>query len=148
MKKLRGYIFSRDFLGERVPQAVQNLVIRDYCQRVGAQYLLSASEYAMADCHLILEQLLDEIDQVDGIVLYSLFQLPANGTARLRVLTRILAAEKELHLALEGFAIRDNNQIRRVEDVWRVKQTLPDCPAAADLSAWAGGTVFAADRRI
>ena len=27
MKKFRGYIFSRPFLGERVPQSVQNLVI-------------------------------------------------------------------------------------------------------------------------
>ena len=143
MKKLRGYIFSREFLGERVPQAVQNLVIRDYCQRVGAQYLLSASEYAMTDCHLILEQLLDDLDQVDGIVAYSLFQLPASSKARLRVLTRILTAGKELHLALEGFAIREEHQIRRVEDVWRVKQALPDCPSAKDMSAYAGGTVFA-----
>lgn len=143
MNKLRGYIFSREFLGERVPQAVQNLVIRDYCQRTGAQFLLSASEYAMEDCHLILEQLLDELDQVDGIVAYSLFQLPADSAARLRVLSRILTAGKSLHLALEGFAISSENQIQRVEDVWRVKRTLASCPTVADLAAYAGGTVFA-----
>ncbi|HTJ97197.1 MAG TPA: LIC12192 family sporadic carbohydrate cluster protein [Rhodocyclaceae bacterium] len=142
MTQLRGYIFSREFLGERVPQAVQNLVLRDYCQRIGAQYLLSASEYAMQDCHLILEQLLDEIDSVDGIVAYSLFQLPADSSARLRVLTRIFAAGKELHLALEGFSIRSESQIQRVEDIWRVKQTLPECAAADDLSAYAGTTIF------
>lgn len=141
--KLRGYIFSREFLGERVPQAVQNLVIRDYCQRIGAQFLLSASEYAMQDSHLILEHLLDELDDVDGLVPYSLFQLPADHAARLRVLSRVLAAGKEMHFALEGFAIRSETQIQRVDDIWRVKQTLADCPAAADLAAYAGGTVFA-----
>lgn len=143
MKKLRGYIFSREFLGERVPQAVQNLVIRDYCQRIGAQFLLSASEYAMQDSHLILEHLLDELEGVDGLVPYSLFQLPADQAARLRVLSRVLAAGKEMHFALEGFAIRSETQIQRVDDIWRVKQTLADCPAAADLAAYAGGTVFA-----
>lgn len=29
--RLKGYIFSRPFLGERVPQHIQNIVIRDYC---------------------------------------------------------------------------------------------------------------------
>ena len=32
-KKVRGYIFSRSFMGERVPQHVQNIVIRDYCEK-------------------------------------------------------------------------------------------------------------------
>ena len=45
----RGYIFSRPFHGNRVPQHVQNMVIRDYCQRNGLNYLLSATEYAMPD---------------------------------------------------------------------------------------------------
>ena len=32
MKQIRGYIFSRPFLDERVPQNVQNLVIREFCK--------------------------------------------------------------------------------------------------------------------
>ena len=76
MSGVRGYIFSRPFMGERVPQHVQNLVIRDYCKKQGIQYLLSATEYALADCYLILQQVLDELPQLDGIVFYSLFLLP------------------------------------------------------------------------
>ena len=30
MKKVRGYNFSRNFMGERVPQHVQNIVIKDF----------------------------------------------------------------------------------------------------------------------
>ena len=75
MKKVRGYNFSRSFMGERVPQHVQNLVIRDYCQKQGLQYLLSATEYAMANSHLILQQVLNELPNLDGIVFYSLFLL-------------------------------------------------------------------------
>ena len=31
--KLKGYIFSRPFFGERVPQNVQNIILRDYCKK-------------------------------------------------------------------------------------------------------------------
>ena len=54
MNGVRGYIFSRPFMGERVPQHVQNLVIRDYCKKQELKYLLSATEYAMEGSHLIL----------------------------------------------------------------------------------------------
>ena len=53
MKKLRGYIFSRAFMGERVPQSIQNLVIREFCKKNNYSYLLSAAEYAMNDCSLL-----------------------------------------------------------------------------------------------
>ena len=30
--KVRGYIFSRAFMGERVPQHIQNQIIRKFCE--------------------------------------------------------------------------------------------------------------------
>ena len=58
IKKVRGYIFCRSFMGERAPQHVQNIVIRDYCERNGLNYLLSATEYAMPQCYIMLEEVL------------------------------------------------------------------------------------------
>ena len=49
MKNLKGYIFSRKFYDERVPQHIQNLVLRNYCQVNKLHYLLSATEYAMKE---------------------------------------------------------------------------------------------------
>ena len=34
-------------MGERVPQSIQNLVLRDYCKRNGFIYELSTVEYCM-----------------------------------------------------------------------------------------------------
>ena len=76
IKTVRGYIFSRKFLDERVPQHVQNIVIRDYCKNNNLQYLLSSTEYILEDSHLMMQQLMNEIKKTDGIVAYSLFQLP------------------------------------------------------------------------
>jgi sporadic carbohydrate cluster protein (TIGR04323 family) len=120
----RGYIFSRPFMGERVPQHVQNIVIRDCCKRNGLLYLLSASEYAMQDCHLILKQVLDELSNIDVIVLYSLFQLPRDTAEREWVYRRVLSLGKTLYFAVESLKMSSEEERERVEVIWRVRETL------------------------
>ena len=44
MKKVRGYNFSRPFMGERVPQHVQIIVIKDFCRKKKLNFLLSVTE--------------------------------------------------------------------------------------------------------
>ena len=127
MNGVRGYVFSRPFMGERVPQHVQNLVIRDYCKKKGLQYLLSATEYAMANSHLILKQVLDELSKLDGIVFYSLFLLPEDKTERDRVIQVILKKEKTIYFAVEGLRISNKSDHERIESIWQVKKILPNC---------------------
>ena len=127
MNKVRGYIFSRAFMGERVPQHVQNLVIRDYCERTGLQYLLSATEYAMADCHLILEQILEEISYLHGLVAYSLFQLPEKSQSREKIYQHIISEKKSFCFAVEGMTAHTMGDFERIETIWRIRQTLPHC---------------------
>tara|TARA_B100001027_G_scaffold216255_1_gene192086 strand:+ start:1049 stop:1363 length:315 start_codon:yes stop_codon:yes gene_type:complete len=90
MIKVRGYMSSRDFMGERVPQHVQNLVIRNFCNQNKYQYLLSAVEYVMDGSYLILKQILQEIKNLDGIGFYSIFQLPYNDKDRISFLEKII----------------------------------------------------------
>ena len=127
MNGVRGYIFSRPFMGERVPQHVQNLVIRDYCKKQGFQYLLSATEYAMPNSHLILQQVLDELSELDGIIFYSLFLLPEDTTERDRVIQIILTKEKTIYFAVEGLRISNIPEYERIEIIWQVKKVLPNC---------------------
>ena len=127
MKGVRGYIFSRSFLGERVPQHVQNLVIRDYCNKQGLQYLLSATEYAMANSHLILQEVLEELSKLDGIVFYSLFLLPEDKTERDRMINFILKKEKTIYFAVEGLRMSNKTEHERIENILQVKKVLPNC---------------------
>ena len=50
-------------------------------------YLLSATEYGMEKSYLMLEKILVELKSksIDGIVAYSLFQLPEDKKIRLKV---------------------------------------------------------------
>jgi sporadic carbohydrate cluster protein (TIGR04323 family) len=127
VNKVRGYIFSRPFMGERVPQHVQNLVIRDYCEKHHLQFLLSATEYAMQGCHLILEQVLCELPEIEGLVAYSLYQLPEDGQQRSRIYERVLNRNKSIHFAVEGLNANTHAECEKIETLWRIRLTLPLC---------------------
>lgn len=116
-KGYRGYVFSRPIDNHRVPQHIQNLVIRDYAQRRKLHYLLSATEYAMADCYLVLEQVLAELSTLDGVILYSMFMLPADAAQRAEIYRRVLGEGASLHSAVEGFSLRDQGDAERWETV-------------------------------
>lgn len=127
MNSVRGYIFSRPFMGERVPQHVQNLVIRDYCERNRLQFLLSATEYVMPNCHLILQQVMGELTEISGLVAYSLFQLPEESSQRQVIYKQILSQEKVLYFAVEGLRASTKQACERIETLWRIRLTLPQC---------------------
>ena len=126
----RGYIASRPVAGERTAQHVQNLVVRDYARRKGLAFLLSATEYAMPGCYMMLEQVLDELPAIEGIICYSLGMLPADSARRRAVWRRVLDEGASLHGALEGLMVRSEADVARVEDIWLVRGLLPSCPAA------------------
>jgi sporadic carbohydrate cluster protein (TIGR04323 family) len=126
----RGYIASRPVRGLNQPQNVQNLVIRDYAQRNGLDYLLSATEYAMDGCYMILDSVLDELPKIQGIICYSLFMLPRKQDRRLAVYDRILQSGATLHGALETLSVTGAGDIHKVEDMFLVEQFAPQAVPA------------------
>ena len=124
MIKVRGYMFSRDFMGERVPQHVQNLVIRNYCNQNKYHYLLSAVEYVMDGSYLILKQILQEIKNLDGIGFYSIFQLPYNDKDRIIFLEKIIKKKKFLFFCSEGFVVKNRKDVNRINTIWLIKKNL------------------------
>ena len=118
----RGYIASREIRGVTFPQHVQNLVIRDYAQRQKLLFLLSATEYAMPACYMMLDSILHELSSLEGIILFSLFMLPDNRSRRVALYQQVLGAGASLHAALEGFSIRSADDIDRAEDILLVEK--------------------------
>lgn len=123
-RRVRGYVTSRPFFGERAPQHVQNLVIRDFCARNDLTYLLSATEYAMPACYMMLEDVLAELGRIDGIAMYSIFLLPQRQARRLAIYQRVLAAGATLHGALENLTLSAEADVARLEDIWTVQQVV------------------------
>jgi sporadic carbohydrate cluster protein (TIGR04323 family) len=113
----RGYIASRKVRGQLMPQQVQNLVVRDYARRKGLTYKLSATEYGMDGCYMMLESVLQELDSLEGVILFSLFMLPKRAERRRAIYDRVLESGASLHAALEDLAITSADDIARVEDI-------------------------------
>ena len=124
----RGYIFSRHFLNERVPQHIQNIVLRDYCKKNNLHFLMSSTEYTMENSFIIFNQILNELNKIDGIVMYSLFQLPEDNEKRLNIFNKIILKKKQIHFALEGLKLKSKEDIERVDMIWLSKKTLENCP--------------------
>jgi sporadic carbohydrate cluster protein (TIGR04323 family) len=118
----RGYIGARPLNGSRTPQHVQNIVIRDYAKRKNLQYLLSAVEHTMPGSYMILEDLLDELPKLGGIICYSIFMLPPDEARRREIYARVLREGCDLHAAVEEISLASKDDIGTVEDILMVQK--------------------------
>ena len=134
MSGYRGYVSSRPVAGAQYPQSLQNSLLVSYAARVGISYKLSGTEYAMDHCHMILNQLLEELPRLDGILFFSMYQLPAERAARERVFERITALDKHAHFALENQRLTSVSDAQRLELMLRISEALPLTPFAGHYS--------------
>jgi sporadic carbohydrate cluster protein (TIGR04323 family) len=123
MKNVRGYNFSRSFMGERVPQHVQNIVIKDFCIKNKLNFLLSATEYSMKNSSYILNELINNLDNLYGIVAYSIFQLPENEKKRKEMLKIIIKKKKKFFFACENLKVTNKSEMIKIEIIWKIRKT-------------------------
>ena len=71
--------------------------------------------------HLLLFQTLNDLKKFDGIVFYSVFQLPENDLVRKKILDKILKMKKEFHFSLEQMKISNKKELEKIEEIWKVK---------------------------
>ncbi len=123
MKNVRGYNFSRPFMGERAPQHVQNIVIKDFCKKNKLNFLLSATEYSMKNSSYILNELINDLENLYGIVAYSIFQLPEDEKKRKSMLIKILKKKKKIFFACENLKVTNKNEMNSVETIWKIRKS-------------------------
>ena len=127
IKECRGYISSREFSGNWVPQHIQNTIIRGFCNNNNFHYLLSAAEYAVADCYMVLDEMAQESSRLDGIVLYSLYQLPQNESRRLGLCELILKNGCSIFSSVENIKITNLDELHNANMVLNLNNILPEC---------------------
>ena len=124
MSKIKGYIFSRPFNGERAPQHIQNLVIRDFCNQKKIDLILSSVEYAMNDSWMILKQIINNIDKFDGVIFYSIYQLPEKLSSRNFLYQSLLNNRKKIYFALEKKELFSKEDFEDLEITFKIIKTL------------------------
>ena len=122
--KFKGYISSRKLLDGSVNhQKVQNLVIRDACEKRGFEYKLSLTEYGIKNCFLSFNQLLIDIkkNKFDGIAFYSLAQLPKKKFDREKLYKLIKLNKKKILFSLENILVENIEDIKKIEKLFKIK---------------------------
>ena len=129
--KFRGYISSRDLTdGSFVDQSIQNLIIRKSCEQRNFQYMLSATEYGMKNCFLMLNQVILELkkNKFDGVAFYSIDQLPNNTNLRKKIYEVVTKNKKKILISQENILLSTNKDIRKFENLLKIKLLLNFCP--------------------
>ena len=116
----KGYVFSRAINNQIIPQRVQNLVIRDYAGKNNLMVQLSLTEYHMNNCFMILDGGMEKMNDIDGIVFYSIFQLPLDDRKRMMLLSKLLEKGKGIRFALEELCVLTKTDIQLIDDIFLV----------------------------
>ena len=96
----RGYIASGEFNGHRIPQHIQNQIVKSYCDANSLKFVLSRAEYwidGSTDCQLWAALK----EGFKHIVFYSIWQLPEKQTVRKTIYDHCIKNEIILHFAAE-----------------------------------------------
>ncbi len=129
--KFRGYISSRDLTdGSFVDQNIQNLIIRKSCEQNNFQYMLSATEYGMKNCFLMLNQVILELkkDKFDGVAFYSIDQLPNDINLRKKIYEVVTKNKKKILISQENILLSTRKDIEKFENLLKIKLLLNFCP--------------------
>ena len=105
----RGYIASGEFNGNRIPQHIQNQIVKSYCDANNLNFVLSRAEYwinGSTDCQLWAALK----EGYKHIVFYSIWQLPQRETVREKVYKYCIENKITLHFAVEQMRSSANNE--------------------------------------
>ena len=76
--------------------------------------------------------MLRKIDEIEGIVMCSLFMLPSDSARRRWIYDRFLESGAALHCVFEGIVIEDEAGVRRAEELLRMNAALDVAPTSID----------------
>lgn len=134
MKVLKGYIFSRKLLnGDYVTQKTQNLVIRESCKLKNFQLELSSAEYIMENSYLVLNNLIKNLKNYDGVAFFSLFQLPTLENKRSEIYNTFLKKRKLMYFCNEKIILSSFKDVINVENIINISKILHLSPNKKDL---------------
>jgi sporadic carbohydrate cluster protein (TIGR04323 family) len=121
----RGYVTSRGFGEYRIPVPLQSLALRDYCARNGMRFVLPVNENSFPHSYLVLEGMVEDLTDYDGIVMCSHHMLPQRPERRRRIYQLVLEQGCSLHMVIEGLVVASPADVERVEELLLLDRLAP-----------------------
>ena len=112
---LRTYVSPRKFGSWRLPVPMQNILLRDYCEKNGKIIKLPANELCIDDSYMVLNMTLDSLEEKQGIAMCSIEMLPSQREQRKALLLRGLNMGSEWHFIFENIVISKRSDIEKLD---------------------------------
>ncbi len=123
-KGYRGYCTHNSFGEYKIPVPAQNIIYRDYANKQNLELKLSVNELYFQDCFLQLESLLTELENLQGILMCSIYMLPENQKYRKIIYQKILNNNCELHFVLENLIMQRSADVNFIEQIFTVRKNI------------------------
>ena len=134
-KGYRSYVTSRPFGGFNIPVAVQNVFLRNYANQNDLVYMLPVNEFMFPNCFIQLEAAIAEMEDIEGLLMCSIFMLPAEPDRRRRIYERVYSIEGAIHFAIEQRAIVNRGDEEDIEEIFNIHHTLELCPSSLPIES-------------
>jgi len=130
VKKFILYSNLRKFGNIQLTAPIQNLILRDYCNKMNIPFSLPVEEYIFKNCYAELEGILSNLKNVKGIVMCSYEMLP-KSEKYLNFFYKKLK-NVEIHFVLEKIIISKKadfnkfvHDIKLNKDLIKISNNLP-----------------------
>ncbi len=124
----RGYVNHQPFVGHCIPAGQQNTILSSYAGRNGLTFLLSIQELNFVGSYIMLNELLHQANELEGIIMTSLFQLPEDTDMRNSAVKSCLQAGCEIHFVFENLILRNVEEVSRMDTIRNVVNIIGHCP--------------------
>ena len=134
VKIFRGYCTHNHFGEYKIPVPAQNIIYRDYCKNNKYQFNLSRNELFFENSDIILNEMLKELDDINGILMCSIFMLPENKKKAELFLKKILENRSEIHFILESIIVKNYSDLSVLMEILQMQIISKNCPNINTLS--------------
>jgi sporadic carbohydrate cluster protein (TIGR04323 family) len=121
----RAYVTPRPFGNYNIPVPLQSLALRDYCQNNNMLFVLPANENIFPRSYMVLEGLIQDLSDYEGILMCSMHMLPKRAERRRQIYTRILEQGCSLHFVFERLTVDGPQAVERIEELLQIDRIVP-----------------------
>ena len=132
----RGYVTCREFGGLTIPVPIQSLLLREYCKRKGYIYKLHLNENIFPHSYMVLEGIVENLIEFEGLLMTSIFMLPKRSKRRSDIYKKVFDKKIGIHFVLEDIVITSFDDVKIVEEILTITNLIELSPKKLPDICW------------
>jgi sporadic carbohydrate cluster protein (TIGR04323 family) len=121
-KRYFTYIVNKKFGDYYLPTRFQYVILRDYYQKINANFILPQGEPIFSNTKIRLRTIIKNLKFNEGLILLSIYQLPENKEIRESLLKQLIKKKIELHFIFEGLIIKNKKEFKKINTIFKLNK--------------------------